>query len=127
MISSTGMWLAYLPPMSGVLFERLIGATKTSGTMVFLIYITDFVGYIGTIGFLLWLLFNNSSPGVIFIYLSLTAGIFTVVAYLLGLVYFFFQFRRVSMEQTQIDGDKLLGPYSFHGAPLHRYTSRESV
>ncbi len=49
----TGLYLAYVP-YGCVLFDRLIAATKSLGTSVFMIYVTDAFGYLGSIGVYLY-------------------------------------------------------------------------
>jgi MFS family permease len=47
-----GLYLGYVP-YGCVLFDRLIAATGAIGTAVFMIYVTDAFGYLGSIGLLL--------------------------------------------------------------------------
>ncbi len=54
-----GLYLAYVP-YGCVLFDRLIAATGTVGTAVFMIYVTDAFGYAGSIGILLWKNFGEA-------------------------------------------------------------------
>jgi MFS family permease len=48
-----GLYLGYVP-YGCVLFDRLIAATGVVGTSVFMIYVTDAFGYVGSIGVLLF-------------------------------------------------------------------------
>ncbi|PRQ03886.1 hypothetical protein ENSA5_12550 [Enhygromyxa salina] len=48
-----GLYLAYVP-FGCVLFDRLIAATGVVGTAVFMIYVTDAFGYVGSIGVMLF-------------------------------------------------------------------------
>jgi len=48
-----GAYLAYVP-FGSVLFDRLIAATRVTGTAVFAIYVADALGYTGSIGVLLY-------------------------------------------------------------------------
>lgn len=48
-----GLYLAYVP-YGCVLFDRLIASMHVVATAVFMIYVTDAVGYIGSIGILLY-------------------------------------------------------------------------
>ncbi len=48
-----GLYLGYVP-FGTVLFDRLIAATGAVGTAVFMIYVTDSFGYLGSIGVLLF-------------------------------------------------------------------------
>jgi hypothetical protein len=47
-----GPYLGYVP-FGTVLFDRLIAATGAVGTAVFMIYVTDAFGYLGSIGVML--------------------------------------------------------------------------
>jgi hypothetical protein len=48
-LNGVGLYLAYVP-YGCVLFDRLIAATGVVATSVFMIYVTDAVGYVGAIG-----------------------------------------------------------------------------
>jgi len=48
-----GAYLTYVP-FGSVLFDRLLAYTRFAGTAVFAIYLTDAVGYTGTVGLLLY-------------------------------------------------------------------------
>ena len=48
-----GLYLAYVP-YGCVLFDRLIAATGVVATSVFMIYVTDAFGYVGSVGILLF-------------------------------------------------------------------------
>ncbi len=54
-----GLYLAYVP-YGCVLFDRLIAATGTVGTAVFMIYVTDAFGYAGSVGLLLFKNFGGA-------------------------------------------------------------------
>jgi len=54
-----GLYLAYVP-YGCVLFDRLIAATGTVGTAVFMIYVTDALGYTGSISMLLFRTFGDT-------------------------------------------------------------------
>jgi hypothetical protein len=51
-LDGIGLYLAYVP-YGCVLFDRLIAATGVVATSVFMIYVTDAFGYVGSIGVLL--------------------------------------------------------------------------
>ena len=44
-----GAYLAYVP-FGAVLFERIMASTKAAGTAVFAIYLSDAIGYTGSVG-----------------------------------------------------------------------------
>ena len=47
-----GLYLAYVP-YGCVLFDRMVAATRTVGTAVFMIYVTDAAGYVGSVAIML--------------------------------------------------------------------------
>jgi hypothetical protein len=48
-LTGLGSYLAYVP-FNAMLFERIMAATRATGTAVFAIYIADSVGYTGSVG-----------------------------------------------------------------------------
>jgi hypothetical protein len=48
-----GAYLAYVP-FGAVLFERIMASTKAVGTAVFAIYLSDAIGYTGSVGIQLY-------------------------------------------------------------------------
>ena len=52
-LSGLGAYLAYVP-YGSVLFERTIAVTRFKGTAVFAIYVTDALGYTGSVGLQLY-------------------------------------------------------------------------
>lgn len=48
-LTGLGSYLAYVP-FNAMLFERLMAATRATGTAVFAIYVADSVGYTGSVG-----------------------------------------------------------------------------
>ena len=48
-----GAYLAYVP-FGAVLFERIMASTKAAGTAVFAIYLSDAIGYTGSVGMQLY-------------------------------------------------------------------------
>ena len=52
-LTGLGAFLAYVP-YGSVLFDRTIATTRVTGTAVFAIYVADAVGYMGSIGILLY-------------------------------------------------------------------------
>jgi hypothetical protein len=53
MASGFGAYLTYVP-FGSVLFDRIIAATRFSGTAVFAIYVADALGYSGSVGVMLY-------------------------------------------------------------------------
>lgn len=58
-LNGVGMYLGYVP-YGCVLFDRLIAATGVVATSVFMIYVTDAFGYLGSIGVLLFKNFGQA-------------------------------------------------------------------
>lgn len=52
-LNGVGLYLGYVP-YGCVLFDRLIAATGVVATAVFMIYVTDAFGYVGSVGVLLF-------------------------------------------------------------------------
>lgn len=48
-LTGLGSYLAYVP-FNAMLFERIMAATRAAGTAVFAIYVSDAVGYTGSVG-----------------------------------------------------------------------------
>lgn len=75
-----GLYLGYVP-YGCVLFDRLMAMTRSPGTAVFMINLTDALGYLGSVGLLLYRNFGSARvPDLgFFIQLSLwTAGLCTL-------------------------------------------------
>lgn len=78
-----GMYTAYAPAQA-ILFDRILGATRTPGTCVFLIFATDGLAYVGTIALLLYKslapdtsvtgLFNSAALGLGMAIMAFAAG-----------------------------------------------------
>jgi hypothetical protein len=61
-VNGVGLYLAYVP-YGCVLFDRLIAATGVVATSVFMIYVTDAFGYVGSVGVLLFKNFGSRDVG----------------------------------------------------------------
>jgi len=97
MLTGLGAYLAYVP-YGAVLFDRLIAATHITATAVFAIYLTDAVGYTGTVGVLLYKEFFQADATYLaffrgFTYLMAIGG---TVLLLAAYAYFHRQHRRES-------------------------------
>ncbi|MCW1884781.1 DUF5690 family protein [Luteolibacter flavescens] len=53
MVSGFGAYLTYVP-FGSVLFDRIIAATRFTGTAVFAIYLADALGYSGSVGMMIY-------------------------------------------------------------------------
>lgn len=95
--TGAGLYIAYVP-FSAMLFDRLMAAAQFSGTAVFLIYVADASGYLGSVSLLvLKELFAPELPWLRFFVMGAYAtSIVGVVLTVLSLHYFW---RR----QTQVD------------------------
>jgi hypothetical protein len=79
-----GLYLAYVP-YGCVLFDRLIAATGVVATSVFMIYVTDAFGYVGSVGVLLFKSFGHADVG----WLDFLVGFSWVTATVGGLGFLF--------------------------------------
>jgi hypothetical protein len=84
-----GLYLAYVP-YGCVLFDRLIAATGVVATAVFMIYVTDAAGYVGSIGIILYKNFGYSdmSKLAFFRYFSYFTAVFCAVCFAVSAAYF---------------------------------------
>jgi hypothetical protein len=83
-----GLYTAYTPSQA-LIFDRILGATRTPGTCVFLIFATDGLAYVGTIALLLYkslakdltmtTLFNEAALGLGF---AIIACVVSTMVYL---------------------------------------------
>lgn len=97
-LTGLGSYLVYVP-FNSVLFDRLIAATGATGTAVFAIYLSDAVGYTGSVGLQIYkaLGAGNVSWLRFFKYLSYTMSIAGTLLLLLAAAYFL---RRRRVEDT---------------------------
>merc|ERR1711976_223232 len=86
-----GLYLGYVP-YGCVLFDRLIAAFGVTATAVFMIYVTDAVGYIGTIAVNLYKNFSHNEMSMLtfFRYFSYVTSILCSVCFIASLVYFMY-------------------------------------
>jgi hypothetical protein len=84
-----GLYLAYVP-YGCVLFDRLIAATGVVATAVFMIYVTDAFGYVGSIGVLLFKNFGHRDVGWIdfLVGFSWVTSVVGGIGFLISGVYF---------------------------------------
>ncbi|MBK6921004.1 MAG: hypothetical protein IPH07_26650 [Deltaproteobacteria bacterium] len=84
-----GLYLGYVP-FGTVLFDRLIAATGAVGTAVFMIYVTDAFGYLGSIGVLLFKNFAHADLSWLdfFVRFSYVAGLAGAAAFATSAWYF---------------------------------------
>eukprot|EP00730_Choanoeca_flexa_P003876 TRINITY_DN11531_c1_g1_i4.p1 TRINITY_DN11531_c1_g1~~TRINITY_DN11531_c1_g1_i4.p1 ORF type:complete len:461 (+),score=57.19 TRINITY_DN11531_c1_g1_i4:16-1398(+) len=87
-----GLFLA-VAPFSGSLYDRLVAATGTEGTCVFLVFMADGLAYVGTVAMLLYKLSTDGNQSAL--------GVFTTFSYATGIlstvctVFAVFYFRKV--------------------------------
>jgi len=86
-----GLYLAYVP-YGCVLFDRLIAAFGVTATAVFMIYVTDAVGYIGTVAVNLYKNFSHSEMSMLnfFRYFSYVTSILCSICFVASLLYFMY-------------------------------------
>ena len=84
-----GAYLAYVP-YGSVLFDRTIAATHFVGTAVFAIYLTDAIGYTGSVGMQIYKDFfaSGSNRGEFFIAFTWFMAILGTVLMILSAIYF---------------------------------------
>ncbi len=84
-----GLYLGYVP-YGCVLFDRLIAAVGFVATAVFMIYVTDSVGYIGSVGINLYKNFGQSemSKLAFFRIFSYGTSIICTVCFFFSMIYF---------------------------------------
>tara|TARA_B100000929_G_scaffold287939_1_gene275479 strand:- start:131 stop:1381 length:1251 start_codon:yes stop_codon:yes gene_type:complete len=99
-----GAYLAYVP-FGAVLFERIMASTKAAGTAVFAIYLSDAIGYTGSVGIQLYKDLGQSELDY-YQFLRLftygMAGLGTVLFAMSG-VYFL---RKAKAMSPEIDGKR---------------------
>ena len=88
-LAALGLYMAYVP-YSILFFERLIATFKYRSNMGFVIYLADSVGYLGSVGILLYKQFgtNHLSWGNFFISLAGLGSFLGVIGIILSLFYF---------------------------------------
>ena len=85
----SGLYLAYVP-YGCVLFDRLIATQRSIATAVFMIYVTDAFGYVGSIGVLLYKDFGQSAVSWLdfFVQFSYLTSAVAIVGFISSWLYF---------------------------------------
>lgn len=85
----SGLYLGYVP-YGCVLFDRLMAMTRSPGTAVFMIYVTDAAGYAGSVGLLLYKEFGSAELDWLpfFEGLSYATGVVALVGFASSAWYF---------------------------------------
>lgn len=98
-----GLYLAYVP-YGCVLFDRIIAATQVVATSVFMIYVTDAMGYLGSVGILLYKNFFASERSWLEFYqdAAIATSIAGIVGFLLSALYFS---RKIPREKKAVSND----------------------
>ncbi len=100
-----GAYMAYVP-YGSVLFDRVVAATRTSGTAVFAIYLTDAFGYTGSVFFQLYKVITQAEISWLqfFIgfcyFMAIGGGVLLAIAY--------FDFARAAKRAEVEANNKLL-------------------
>jgi len=102
LIMFSGVWPCYVLPISGASVDRLIAITNTQGTVVFLVFLMDFLSYTGTAGLLLWSLFNPIDIGIFFEWLSGVTAVVTIVGYTIAGAFFYFRFKKLKPDESAL-------------------------
>ena len=98
-----GLYLAYVP-YGCVLFDRLIAATGVVATAVFMIYVTDAFGYVGSVGVLLFKSFGHREAS----WLEFLIGFSWVTSAVGGLGFLIsgIYFARITRRSSAYSSDK---------------------
>ena len=90
-----GLYLGYVP-FGSMLFDRLLAMTRSVGTAVFLIYVTDAAGYAGAVGLLLFKRFGAPELSWLpfFVTLSYVTAVVATVGFLASAGYFALRAQR---------------------------------
>ncbi|MBT8493493.1 MAG: hypothetical protein KJO07_10585 [Deltaproteobacteria bacterium] len=96
-----GLYLAYVP-YGCVLFDRMIAAVGVVATAVFMIYVTDAAGYVGSIGVVLYKHFANADLSALgflrkFAYFT---SVFCSACFVMSAVYFWHRSRPPKEERS---------------------------
>ncbi len=93
-----GLYLAYVP-YGCVLFDRIIAATQVVATSVFMIYVTDAMGYLGSVGILLYKNFFAGDRSWLEFYqdAAVATAITGIIGFILSALYFA---RKIPRERS---------------------------
>jgi len=92
--SFAGLWPCYIIPISGTTFDRLIAITNTHGTVVFMLFLLDMVGYMATLVVLTVTMFYSIDIGPFFVWLCYLTAIIAIGSYLFSIFYFYAIFKK---------------------------------
>ena len=101
MISSGfGLFLPYIL-FNGVLFDRLMASFRESGNVGFLMYVADSIGYLGSVGVLLWRNFGAGEMSWLAFYswiCKIGAGL--IIVFTAGSYWYFFKKQKRKNERV---------------------------
>ncbi|MGB1698446.1 MAG: DUF5690 family protein [Nannocystaceae bacterium] len=105
-----GLYLAYVP-YGCVLFDRIIAATRVVATSVFMIYVTDAMGYLGSVGILLYKNFLAGERSWLEFYqdAAIATSTIGILGFVLSAIYFSRKIPRTN------DADTLGAATPLHG------------
>jgi hypothetical protein len=101
-LNGIGLYLGYVP-YGCVLFDRLIAATGVVATSVFMIYVTDAFGYVGSIGVLL---FKHFGPPLSWVEFMVRFSWITAIVSGLGFAISGVYFARVTSRSRLLEDPK---------------------
>ena len=103
MVVGTGLYLAYAP-YNGVLFERIIAFFRQPGNAGYFIYIADAMGYLSSVGILLWKNFGENSEKPIDFFIKVTYGTAAVgvISVTVSLAYFLTRERMAEQPALEV-------------------------
>ncbi len=98
-----GLYLGYVP-YSIMLMDRLIATFKYVGTASFLVLLSDYIGYTGTTGLMLYKNFSNEKLSYLdwMVNLSYLWGILGVILTVFSLIYFRRKYKKMVLEENQV-------------------------
>lgn len=108
MLSGIGMYLCYIP-FNGLLFDRMIAAFKINGNVGFLIYFVDSIGYLGSVGILLYKNFGTQSESWLDFYIQLNYVLVAIGFF--AIVFALFFFHKIRLKKKQLPKNELQNEY----------------
>jgi hypothetical protein len=106
MASGSGLFLPYVL-FNGTLFDRFIASFKVKGNVGFMMYISDTVGYFGSVIVLLWKNYGGQEISWLTFFINLGYWGAGVVLILTALSYLYFEKKRISQKESSYGRKKI--------------------
>jgi len=99
LVQGIGLYISYIVFQS-LYFERFIAAFKIKGNVGYFIYMSDFIGYLGSCVILIMKEFFEfkANWGDFFISMNYAVGVGGTVTVLISFVYFWYKFKNTSLK-----------------------------